>query len=78
MTTTRAAAENVARGPDRRWHNRGRGLLLPEQRDGFDRRAGEVSRWRRRATKASFAQAFARRGRRASVGAIWILEWSKQ
>lgn len=27
------------RGPDRRWHNRGPGLLLPERRDGFDRRA---------------------------------------
>lgn len=29
----------TSRGPDRRWHNRGPGLLLPEQRDGFDRRA---------------------------------------
>lgn len=29
----------IQRGPDRRWHNRGPGLLLPEQRDGFDRRA---------------------------------------
>jgi hypothetical protein len=27
------------RGPDRRWHARGPGLLLPERRDGFDRRA---------------------------------------
>jgi len=27
------------RGPDRRWRARGPGLLLPERRDGFDRRA---------------------------------------
>jgi hypothetical protein len=36
-------AEWKTRGPDRRWHNRGPGLLLPEQRDGFDRRAGPVT-----------------------------------
>jgi len=29
------------RGPDRRWHARGPGLLLPERRDGFDRRQME-------------------------------------
>ena len=29
----------VERGADRRWHARGPGLLLPERRDGFDRRA---------------------------------------
>jgi len=28
------------RGPDRRWRNQvGAGLLMPERRDGFDRRA---------------------------------------
>jgi len=29
----------IERGPDRRWRARGTGLLLPERRDGFDRRA---------------------------------------
>jgi len=30
----------IARGPDRRWRNQvGAGLLMPERRDGFDRRA---------------------------------------
>ena len=27
------------RGPDRRWRNTGPGVLLPERRDGFERRA---------------------------------------
>jgi hypothetical protein len=29
----------IARGPDRRWRPRTPELLLPERRDGFDRRA---------------------------------------
>jgi hypothetical protein len=29
----------IERGPDRRWRKRAPGLLLPEQRDGLDRRA---------------------------------------
>lgn len=30
----------IDRGPDRRWRNQvGAGLLMPERRDGFDRRA---------------------------------------
>jgi hypothetical protein len=31
--------EHINRGADRRLSNRGPGRLLPEQRDGFDRRA---------------------------------------
>lgn len=29
----------IDRGPDRRWRAAGPGQLLPERRDGFDRRA---------------------------------------
>lgn len=29
----------IDRGPDRRWRDAGPGQLLPERRDGFDRRA---------------------------------------
>lgn len=29
----------IERGPDRRWRKTGPGLLLPDRRDGFDRRA---------------------------------------
>lgn len=54
----------IARGPDRRWRVRTPDVLLPERRDGFDRRAMSSTTVRTGAVRTGYGEAPPHRERR--------------